>query len=208
MFDLPVLTQTDKINKPILAIIQPVEPEVKPKESVKYIIQAGDTLEKIAKAHNTTVQRLFNANSDIADPNRIEPAQVVVVPENTDVLQPREMPAKVEIPSLKASGTSITGGSSSSGNLYTPGYCTYYVKNMRPDMPNNLGNADTWYYRYQGAKGSTPRVGAVAVAVGYMHVAIVTGVSGSQVTVSEMNYGGLWVVSSRVAPASEFLYIY
>lgn len=97
------------------------------------------------------------------------------------------------------------------GNTYTAGNCTWFAKSRRPDIPNNLGNADTWYYRAaaQGfAVGSTPQVGAVAAAVGYMHVAIVTSVSGNQVGIIEMNYEGLGIVSSRMAPTSEFQYIY
>jgi surface antigen len=97
------------------------------------------------------------------------------------------------------------------GNAYAYGQCTYYAKLMRPDMPNNLGNANTWFYNAaaQGfAVGYTPRVGAVAAAIGYMHVAIVTAIHGDgTITVSEENYQGWGVVSSRIAPASEFRYI-
>lgn len=97
------------------------------------------------------------------------------------------------------------------GNLYIAGNCTWYVKSRRPDLPNDLGNADTWYARaaYQGyAVGYSPRVGAVAAAIGYMHVAIVTAIHGSSVTIIEMNYQGYGIVSSREAPTSEFRYIY
>ena len=100
-----------------------------------------------------------------------------------------------------------------SGNLYSYGYCTWYVKNRRPDLPNNLGNADTWLSRARAqgyATGSTPRVGAVAYALtGYMHVAYVTAVHGNgTVTVSEMNFKGWNVTSTRTVPASQFAYIY
>lgn len=100
---------------------------------------------------------------------------------------------------------------SAAGNLYAPGFCTYGVKMWRPDIPNRWGNADRWIYSAQAsgwATGSVPRVGAVAVARTYMHVALVIGVSGSSVTVKEMNYGGLWVVSTRDTPISEWNYIY
>jgi surface antigen len=59
--------------------------------------------------------------------------------------------------------------------------------------------------------GSTPRVGAVATttAGGLGHVAIVESVNGDgTVRVSEMNYEGWNIVSSRTANASSFLYIY
>lgn len=97
------------------------------------------------------------------------------------------------------------------GNGYTAGQCTYYVKNRRPDIPNNWGNADQWYYNAQAAGysvGSQPVVGAIAAARGEMHVAYVEGVSGDMVTISEMNYGGPWVMNTRTVPSHLFLYIY
>lgn len=100
---------------------------------------------------------------------------------------------------------------STSGNTYGYGYCTHYAKQRRPDMPNNLGNADTWAIRaaQQGFSVSgIPSVGAVAVARGYMHVAIVEQVSGGRVFVSEQNYNGFGVVSSRWASIGEFTYIH
>ena len=100
---------------------------------------------------------------------------------------------------------------STPGNTYTAGYCTWFVKNMRPDLPNNLGHANTWFsnaVRNGLAVGTTPQVGAVAVASNYTHVAIVQAVHGSTVTISEMNYVRWNVQSTREAPISEFRYIY
>jgi hypothetical protein len=106
---------------------------------------------------------------------------------------------------------SIPAGSTA-GNSYSPGFCTWFAKQMRPDLPNNLGNADTWFANAaaQGfSVGYEPRVGAVAAAISYMHVAIVTAVNGDgTITVSEMNYQGWDVVSQRTTSASEFDYIY
>lgn len=103
----------------------------------------------------------------------------------------------------------------SSGNGYSAGYCTWYAKSRRPDIPNNLGNANTWYARAaaQGWNvGLTPKKGAVATSTaGYWgHVAYVEGVSldGQYVTISEMNYRGLYIVSSRTVHYTEFKYIY
>lgn len=96
-------------------------------------------------------------------------------------------------------------------NTYAAGNCTWYVKSLRPELPDNLGNADTWYYRaeQQGySVGSTPRVGSIAAARYYMHVAVVTAVQGNTITVSEMNYKGYGIVSNRTTPISEWEYIY
>lgn len=103
----------------------------------------------------------------------------------------------------------------SSGNTYSYGNCTWYAKSRRADLPNSLGNANTWYYRAAAMGwdvGSAPKKGAVGttVAGNLGHVVYVEGVSldGSTVTVSEMNYAGFNVISSRTTSASEFLYIY
>lgn len=106
-----------------------------------------------------------------------------------------------------ATVNTVTG--SITGNLYSYGYCTWYVKNLRPDLPNDLGNADTWYIRYTGPKGSEPRAGAVGVARAYMHVVYVNSVNADgSVNISEMNYAGWNVASTRTTSAAEFLYIY
>lgn len=211
IYDLNSHAQIDKITQPIIAIITPAE--TKPPEPIKYQVVEGDYLEAIATSHGVPLQRLWAANPQLSSPDILKPSDTLTIPLNTDVLADRPFPATVVADvnqnSKAAVGTKVTeGGFSVSGNTYSPGYCTFYVKNMRPDLPNNLGNADTWYVRYGGAKGSAPVVGAVAVARGYMHVALVIAVHGDTVVLSEMNYQGWNVVSSRTAPASEFNYIY
>ncbi len=99
-------------------------------------------------------------------------------------------------------------------NLYAFGNCTYYVKNRRPDLPNDLGNANRWFtsaLSYSMSTGTEPRVGAVgtttAGALG--HVVYIESVNDNgTVTVSEMNSVGFNVINSRTARASSFLYIY
>lgn len=103
----------------------------------------------------------------------------------------------------------------SRGNLYTPGNCTWYAKSKRPDLPNSLGNANRWYSNAQAQGwnvGLTPKKGAVATttAGGLGHVAYVEGVSidGEYVTISEMNYQGLYSTNTRTVHYTTFKYIY
>lgn len=117
------------------------------------------------------------------------------------------------IQSAPVARKATTRAENSSGNTYGYGYCTWYVKNALSWVPNGWGNANQWAYnaRAQGyTVSSTPIVGAVAQSSGGSlgHVAVVTGVSGDTVTISEMNYRAWNVVSSRSAPASSFVYIY
>jgi len=99
------------------------------------------------------------------------------------------------------------------GNSYTPGNCTWGVKNWRPSVPNFWGNANQWddSARASGiAVDSNPVIGAVAQTdAGWAgHVALVIAVSGSDVTIKEMNYGGLYNVNERTVDSSEFVYIH
>jgi surface antigen len=115
------------------------------------------------------------------------------------------------------SETTVEGRSTSSrstsisGNTYFPGQCTWYAKTCCPWIPNNLGNASEWAYnaRVQGLSVSgAPGVGTVAVFRSGCHVAVVTGVNGSTVTISEGNYdysGGIH--HGRQVHASECQYI-
>jgi len=95
-------------------------------------------------------------------------------------------------------------------NTYAYGYCTWYVKEKRPDLPNGLGNGGQWVANAAArgfATGTSPRTHAVAEQTG--HVAYVESVSGSSVNISEMNYnGGIGKVHTRTVTASTFKYIY
>lgn len=99
-------------------------------------------------------------------------------------------------------------------NNYARGQCTWYVASRRP-IPSSWGNANNWYrsaIAADWAVGIKPAIGAVAwTAAGrYGHVALVEDIStdGTQVYISEMNYQGLWVRSTRWANATDFRYIY
>lgn len=100
-----------------------------------------------------------------------------------------------------------------SANTYVAGQCTWYAKNRRPDLPNNLGNANTWYANAAArgmAVGALPRAGAIATttAGAYGHVAVVDSVNGEMVTITEMNWGGPYRMNTRTVHYSNFRYIY
>lgn len=98
-----------------------------------------------------------------------------------------------------------------SSNMYSWGSCVWFVAQKR--AVGNWGNANQWLANARAAgwaTGNVPRVGAIAwTGKGYAgHVAIVEAVNGSQVTVSDMNYAGVGVVTTRLTSASEWVYIY
>lgn len=209
-------------------------------EPIVYEVEQGDTLIKIAKNHETEWLRLWQRNEELEHPDKIHPGDMIVIPFADEELEERELPEPEIVEQLDAVEATVqrqpsaqpvaqpaqqqeravqssasTPVGSSAGNMYAPGYCTWYVKNRRPDLPNNLGNANTWVSRAssQGmSTGSTPRVGAVAYqpASSLGHVAYVEAVhNDGTVTVSEMNWGGWNTTGQRRVPASTFTaYIY
>jgi LysM repeat protein len=56
-------------------------------------VNAGDSLTKVAEAHGSTVQRLYDANLAVEDPNMIYPGQQLRIPAANEQLADRPMPA-------------------------------------------------------------------------------------------------------------------
>ncbi|MBI5357588.1 LysM peptidoglycan-binding domain-containing protein [Candidatus Saccharibacteria bacterium] len=197
---------------------EPSKPKVSP---VEYVVKEGDKLTLIAEKHNTTWQRIFAKNSNIADPNMINVGEKLIIPDASEQLSERQTAASVVEPAapLKKKSRSVASSQpsarvsargSSTGNTYTAGYCTYYAKQRRPDLPNNLGNASTWVSRARAQgipTGTTPRAGAIGQSGN--HVVYVERVNGDgTITISDMNWGGRWKISTRVVPANSHTYIY
>lgn len=74
------------------------EPANNQKPETKIVVGEGDTLGKIAKAHDTTYPRLFDANLHIADPDLIYPGDEVRIPAADEVLASRPLPQKTPAP--------------------------------------------------------------------------------------------------------------
>jgi LysM repeat protein len=66
-----------------------------PIPDVVVTVVTGDNLTKIAEAHNVTVQRLYEANTFIVNPDIINPGDVIRIPKDDEVLVPRAMPVAV-----------------------------------------------------------------------------------------------------------------
>lgn len=192
------------------APIKPVEPP-KP-EPVIYSVVEGDNLSKIGTAQNVEWQRLWAKNTQLDNPDLIHIGDQITVPFPDEVLD-RALPAIVSLP--KATPGVAPLATYDGGNTYDYGYCTWYVKSRRgASLPNSLGNANTWYSRASAlgmAVGTAPRTGAVGTTTrgSLGHVVYVESVNADgTINISEMNYQGFGVTSSRTTSASEFVYIY
>lgn len=191
-------------------------------------VKEGDTLADIATSQNTSYVRLFNANDKIINPDMIYVGDKVRVPKEDEQLPDRfsqltpVVQAQVVAADTVGQSTGQVGSAaaapvktvayrgSSAGNTYGYGWCTWYVKQMRPDLPNNLGNGGSWVANAsaQGfSTGTTARAGAVAEIPG--HVAYVESVSGGMMTISEMGWNyQQGQFNRRTVPASGWTFIY
>lgn len=196
---------TPPINIP--PSLQPTPPAIVQKAEPKKIkVVKSDTLTKIAKQEDTTVERLWQKNTQLTNPDLLEIGQELTIPLKDEVLP--ERPNTPLTPKVGSQPT-VRG----SGNDQYKGYCTWHVMNLRPDLPRGLGNANTWFARAQAfglPTGSEPRVGAVATTTrgSLGHVSYVLKVEGGRIYVSEMNVVGWNIQSNAWYPASDYLYIY
>lgn len=187
---------------------------------ITHTVVAGDNLSKIAALHQTSWVRLFDKNVQIENPDHLTIGEVITIPSTDEQLPQRAtpqpvVPQQVATPQYQSQSSArrsapVRSVGSSAGNTYAAGYCTWYAKSRRPDLPNRMGNAISWVSsaRASGfATGNTPQAGAIGQQGN--HVVYVESVNGDgTITVSEMNYKGLGIVSSRTVAASNFTYIY
>lgn len=204
---------SNPIIETFTAIIKPAE-EPKP-QPILYTFAPNDSLIRVSETHTTTWKRVWDKNTNLTDPDLIPVGTVVTIPTDDEVLADRPIPASIE-PSTKVglrgeADKPQSRGFSVSGNTYALGYCTHYAKQMRPDLPNRMGDAIRWPSSARAAGfsvGTTPRVGSIAQRGN--HVSYVTGVNvDGTFNVREQNWVGLGIVSSRsnISPVGhQFIY--
>ncbi len=178
--------------------ISPAEIE-KVKENVSVVTLPGAKSEAI---NNPNALPLGTPDGFLAKPLIVE-TKTAASAKKLSVVKPTTTTSGVSL--LKK--TTIKGGTyyEKVANGFPYGYCTYYVASQRP-IPWR-GNAGTWLSGARAAgfaTGSVPKVGAIVVTSesAWGHVGMVTGVSESEVTITEMNYIGFGVVSTRTVPIS------
>jgi surface antigen len=173
-----------------------------PVTGIKYKVQKGDSLEAIASKYNADKQKVLAYNELPAD-EKLREGQELILPDG--YISSPTAPAAPTVRLAIAGQTSTTSasypsayspirmGGGGTGHSFPYGYCTWYVAQRRY-VPWG-GNAISWLSNARAsgkATGSTPRPGAIMVSgeSRWGHVAIVESVSGSNFTISEMNYAG------------------
>jgi hypothetical protein len=82
------------LNKSSAHAQTPEETNTKPVTTAvtNVIVQPGDNLTAIATANSTTYVRLFDANTQIVDPDIINPGDIIRIPAADEVLTSRSLP--------------------------------------------------------------------------------------------------------------------
>jgi LysM repeat protein len=88
-------------------------------EPTTVTVVPGDYLTKLATKNNVTIQRLYDANTFIDDPDLIFPGQVIHVPDPTEKLKHRDMPASSDTTKVAAAETEAAASSRTSSSAST-----------------------------------------------------------------------------------------
>lgn len=174
---------------------------IPPRNGIVYTVAEGDNLDELARKYRAD-RNLLVAVNDI-ELTGLRVGERILIP---DGIEPA--PARTTTVSRL-----VWGG----GNGYIYGYCTWHVANRRAaignPLPNNLGNASSWYRNAIAngmSVGSTPQAGAVlwhvntSIAGGLGHVGYVERVNpDGSILVSDMNYPAWGRISHRTIHPGE-----
>lgn len=183
-----------------------------PVSGVLHTVASGETTDTIAATYRASSEQIVAFND--AETNGLTPGAKIVVPNGVKPAPVAPQPTR----SSSSSSTSTvvnTKATVFAGNAYAYGYCTWYSYNKRAAIGKPVGsfwgNATTWAANARAAGfavDKNPQAGDVFQTSGgwggYGHVGFVERVEADgSVFVSEMNYAGWNVVSTRTIPASQ-----
>ena len=191
-------------------------------DGVVYTVQDGDTAQSLADKYKTSAERVVLYN-DIDDGSKLTAGARIVIPGGE--LPENERPGYVAPRGRSSYGNSRHGSSTTTsasrswltasvGNRYAAGNCTWYAYERRLQLGRPIGSfwghARAWSASARAAGflvNNTPAPGAIIQntwgGYGYGHVGIVERVDGQNIYVSDMNYAGYNVISSRTIPLAE-----
>lgn len=191
-------------------------------DGVVYTVKDGDTAQSLADKYKTSAERVVLYN-DIDDGSKLTAGARIVIPGGE--LPEAERPGYVAPRGRSSYGNSRYGSSTTTsasrswltasvGNRYAAGNCTWYAYERRLQLGRPIGsfwgNANTWDDSARAAGfvvNNLPAPGAIIQndwgGGGYGHVGIVERVDGQNIYVSDMNYAGYNVISSRTIPLAE-----
>ncbi|GCE04763.1 peptidase M23 [Dictyobacter aurantiacus] len=172
-----------------------------------YIVHAGDTLDSIAKGHQTTWQAL-SAHNKLANANVILVNQTICIPVKAGVKPASATITKPAAPAVKAVSQAAHG----TANIFPYGQCTWWADNRYHQLTGIyvpwMTNSDAYLWtqrarQYHWNVSSTPHVGdimqldpGIQGAGSYGHVGVVESIDGKgRFTASQMNWNGVGVMT-------------
>ena len=188
---------------------------------IVYTVKSGDTVESIAEKYGSSAAEIIALN-DLEVSGISEGIRIVVKGGSLPEKERPEYVAPVVVAARPTTTYTYTylGNTSQRENIEVVGYfyglggpygagqCTQWAWYKRQDLPNMLGNANTWA-RNAAAYGylvdRTPAAGAVIQSTSgwYGHVGYVEAVNpDGSIVVTEMNYGIPYRVIRSTFPAS------
>lgn len=162
------------------------------------------TLTDVANKYSADINKIVSYNGLADAEDMVELNGYLIIPGGSLPQAPAAAPN-----STQKVSPSVPRATSISGNhKFAAGYCTDYVARKVAGITWG-GNANRWIAnsKAHGATvNRTPKAGAILVTNEnnrYGHVAYIESVSGSQVTISEWNYAGLFKKTTRTLDISD-----
>ena len=185
-------------------------------DGVVYTVKDGDTVASLADKYKVDTERIVLYN-DLASDESLVAGKRLVLPsgELPETERPGYVAPRPVTPTYSGNSGNILSSSYGyarvfSGNRYALGNCTWYAYERRAAIGRPVGslwgNATNWAVSARAAGftvNGTPAPGAVfQYGGGYGHVGVVDSVDGEYLYVTDMNYAGYNVVTSRKIPLS------
>ena len=188
-------------------------------DGVVYTVKDGDTVASLADKYKVDTERIVLYN-DLASDEALAAGKRLVLPsgELPETERPGYVAPRPVTPTYGGNSGNILSSSYGyarvfSGNRYALGNCTWYAYERRAAIGRPIGslwgNASNWAASARAAGytvNKTPAPGAVfqygGGYGGYGHAGVVESVDSEYLYVTDMNYAGYNVVTSRKIPLS------
>ena len=188
-------------------------------DGVVYTVKDGDTVASLADKYKVDTERIVLYN-DLASDESLVAGKRLVLPsgELPETERPGYVAPRPVTPTYSGNSGNILSSSYGyarvfSGNRYALGNCTWYAYERRAAIGRPIGslwgNATNWAVSARAAGftvNGTPAPGAIfqygGGYGGYGHAGVVQSVDSEYLYVTDMNYAGYNVITSRKIPLS------
>jgi LysM repeat protein len=125
------------------------------KQEVSVVVAEGNTLSQIATDHQTTYQRLYDANTQVEDPDLIYPGENIRIPDVSEQIAHRDIPAE-DVAAADAQAQTLhtaTQPASQAQATSTPAAAPAYVPAPAPTTVAGCGDNSYANYIYMHESG-------------------------------------------------------